>query len=407
MDERDFIDRARAEELDYVWDCNCESCVANRDGLYEPPATINTREIPITEILPETQTNITREPKVVPITLADMAQIMVDVLKSDVEAMGATIEVGYRDTRVNIHVPEVTLLYDSEQFTFEDFTCEIDVRYYRKDIDYEIHIRGDNLHPHMSDGGNFCMGDNYDTLYGYLRAGEFHSFLAHLTATLNTYSPGGAPYRGLGYTSNCDGCGESVEDDSTYYCETAYCDNHNLGSCCIYECHAYQYGYRGHGNFCKEHVEPCSDCNEYFCESHIYHCDRCGDAICTDHSYICTGCSGTFCESHISSCSNCYNRFCENCLDSGMCESCLEKSEETNEQEETEKMEDDTEKSTKYRSPQDFGYDQLSFGEELLSGEVRTGRSAGGVARASRTLPLRDKLGRFVSAVRTSTDIPF
>lgn len=403
FDMQDF--EQPAEELDYIRDCNCTECILRRGGRYEIPGTINTAEIPITEILPETQAS--RESKGNAITASDMAHIMVDVLEADVEAMGMTIEVRY-GVEVHIHVPEVTLLYDGQQFTYQDFNCKVYFSQNGRSIYPEISIRGENLHPHMSSEGRFCMGDNHSALANFIEKGEFHSFLAHLLTTLNTYSPGGAPYRRLGYTSNCDGCGDSIDEDSTYECDERYCDNDHLGSCCIYQCHAYRFNYRGHGNFCSDHVESCSGCQEYYCDEHIYHCDRCSDAICADHRYSCSGCGSSFCESHISSCDNCGNSYCENCLDSGMCESCLEESEDY-EQEETETMENDT---TEYvrGTPEEFGYEQLPFAE-LLTGEVTGEICAGGspvtLGQTGRTLPPRDRRGRFISAVRASTEVSY
>ncbi|MHC4356850.1 MAG: hypothetical protein ACYS0H_29475, partial [Planctomycetota bacterium] len=194
-----------------------------------------------------------------------------------------------------------------EYVTLGPFSIQLELDKFRelhKDHPYHVVALNPNpaatddsvTHPHVS-GERVCEGDGAAAIRACLEQGRLCDFFTMVRSILTTYNPD-SPYVAL---DNWDGapcydCGYAMNSEDTYYC---------------YNCER---------DFCAECSTYCRQCEQTAC---ICCCGQC--SYCEE--YACTNC--------ISECSECEEIYCQSCLEDGICPTCKEEKEKTNEEQET------------------------------------------------------------------------
>jgi hypothetical protein len=144
-------------------------------------------------------------------------------------------------------------------------------------------------HPHVSHE-QLCEGDGHNAINRALEQGRFCDFFTMAAGVLENYNAD-SPHIPLSEWegSSCYDCGRTIHSDESYYCE-----------CCDHD-------------YCSH----CSVC-----------CQRCDTTLCLGCAYECPDCGEPVCERCTAVCSQCKRRFCKDCLNEGMCETCVSEREE-------------------------------------------------------------------------------
>jgi len=152
-------------------------------------------------------------------------------------------------------------------------------------------------HPHVSNE-KLCQGDGTLAIRQALGSGRVLDFFTLVTNILKTYYPGGA-YVGLDEWDGtaCHDCGFIVSRDN------AYC---------------------------------CTRCDYDYCENCSAYCRICDDVCCLGCSEKCSACGHSVCKYCMGQCAACEESFCIDCLEHGICETCLQEKEQENEEKEPE-----------------------------------------------------------------------
>lgn len=160
-------------------------------------------------------------------------------------------------------------------------------------------------HPHIRDDV-LCEGDGKAAIRAALEEGRLIDFFLLVRQILETYNSSSAYVRIREWSGvSCVDCGSTTDPDEASYCERCESD-------------------------------LCSDC--------VSCCGDCGRTSCSECRTSCQGCSSDYCRSCLNDCEACGESFCSECLTDGMCESCretLEDSEDVLEPETTEAVSTD------------------------------------------------------------------
>jgi hypothetical protein len=148
-------------------------------------------------------------------------------------------------------------------------------------------------HPHVSDG-RLCAGEAAAPLRAALAAGRLCDALLLVRSVLETYNP-----------------------------ESPYVSLENWDGRACYDC-----GYTSNEPFW------CECCEHDYCDECISFCRSCDTTLCRQCLDSCTRCDEPTCESCLEHCSRCRDTCCPSCLEGGMCQECLEETEEPDENDE-------------------------------------------------------------------------
>lgn len=150
-------------------------------------------------------------------------------------------------------------------------------------------------HPHVSDE-RLCEGEATLSIRNALRSGRLGDFFLLVAGVLATYNSGSAYVSLNSWTgTTCDDCGAVIRhEDDVWICDR-----------CGRDC--------------------CSDC--------VGRCDQCDTSVCKECTRDCTGCGKTICTRCALECGDCGDRFCQACLADGLCKSCREERQSTQESE--------------------------------------------------------------------------
>jgi hypothetical protein len=148
-------------------------------------------------------------------------------------------------------------------------------------------------HPHVSND-KLCEGEGCAAIRTALEQGRLCDFFTLVKSILNTYSPD-SPYVSLYDWDGepCYDCGYVMDRDNSYYC--SFCDR----------------------TFCEECSTYCRNCEETLCRGCAGKCEICEEPLCSNCAHKCAEC-GIYC--------------CESCLEDGICQNCIQESEDENEQ---------------------------------------------------------------------------
>lgn len=146
-------------------------------------------------------------------------------------------------------------------------------------------------HPHVREEV-LCEGEAGAAIRAALQKGRICDFFLLVRSVLTTYNAD-SPYVRLDDWDGrpCNDCGCVVGDDDMYCCES--CEE----------------------DFCSECISCCSYCSSSLCQGCLETCPSCEARVCSDCRKSCASC-GTAC--------------CRSCLEDGLCCSCHEEQEETN-----------------------------------------------------------------------------
>jgi len=149
-------------------------------------------------------------------------------------------------------------------------------------------------HPHVNDE-RICPGDAAASLSAALRSGRLCDAFLLVRSVLETYNPN-SPYVSLDDWDGtpCWDCGYPASQDNTFWCE---CCEHDFCDECISYCHSCD------TNLCRGCLSTCARCEEPFCEGCLDPCRECGESCCGQ------------------------------CIEDGICQPCLEKLEDNDEEE--------------------------------------------------------------------------
>jgi hypothetical protein len=147
-------------------------------------------------------------------------------------------------------------------------------------------------HPHVRDDA-LCEGDGKAAIRAALEEGRLFDFFLLVRQILETYNSSSAYVRIEDWVGvKCVDCGSTTDREEASSCER--CDS-----------------------------DLCSDC--------MSSCSDCGRSSCSECQSHCQGCECDFCRRCLNDCDGCGDAFCINCLTDGMCDTCLETSEEPDE----------------------------------------------------------------------------
>ncbi|EMI44903.1 hypothetical protein [Rhodopirellula sp. SWK7] len=150
-------------------------------------------------------------------------------------------------------------------------------------------------HPHVQ-GESLCEGEGADAIRRALDEGRIYDFFCIVDHILRNYNADSAYVQIEDWDGvSCKACGDNINSDEVVGC-------------------------------CKCDTELCLDCSTS--------CEACVDRFCSECISSCDACGGELCQMCLKSCDDCGESFCTSCLFEGTCDDCINKQNETNEDDE-------------------------------------------------------------------------